>query len=235
MILVPAVEVEAFIYDINKELGISLKFPRPSHEPGFVLNFDEQGSPRPRYLGRINEEIGVEEMELKILPPDYRAAGETEEPEDRSFEAFKAKIEAANQAGKNKSKSQKERRKKDRVLQKQAWCAQLKRVQCYLGVRPRRSDVRNLLQSPTDPNLSWDQYLEAQRAYDLARCVNLPPLDVKSRVPYGFSQSVVFVCVDIEVWEKDHSTTTVCGALVWRTVHGCGMDHPSGGYRLYSN
>ena len=61
--------------------------------------------------------------------------------EDRSFAAFKAKMEAAVQATKNKTKSQKERKKKERVTQKQAWCAQLQRAQCYLGVRPRRGFV----------------------------------------------------------------------------------------------
>ena len=61
--------------------------------------------------------------------------------EDRSFAAFKAKIEAAIQATKNKTKSQKERKKKERVTQKQSWCAQLQRAQCYLGVRPRRGFV----------------------------------------------------------------------------------------------
>ena len=61
--------------------------------------------------------------------------------EDRSFAAFKAKMEAAVQATRNKTKSQKERKKKERVTQKQAWCAQLQRAQCYLGVRPRRGFV----------------------------------------------------------------------------------------------
>lgn len=61
--------------------------------------------------------------------------------EDRSFAAFKAKMEAAVQATKNKTKSQKERKKKERVTQKQGWCAQLQRTQCYLGVRPRRGFI----------------------------------------------------------------------------------------------
>ena len=138
------------------------------------------------------------------------AAGETEEPEDRSFEAFKAKIEAAIQAGKNKSKSQKERKKKERVVQKQSWCAQLKRAQCYLGVRPRRSAIaRN--DPINDGTLSWDEFLEAKQAFDLARCVNLPELDISKPVPYSFSRAVVFICVDIEAWEKDHNVITEIG------------------------
>ena len=208
MILVPALEVEALIYDINKELGTSLKFPHPSREPGFVLNFDEIGSPRPRYLGRVNEDISVEDMEPQIPGPDYKAPGEVGEPEERSFEAFRAMIEAGIKAGKNKTKVQKERKKRERVSQKRAWCAQLKRTQCYLGIRPRRGGIVQK-EKIADPNLSWVEFVEAQKAYDMARCVNLPVINMKEPVPYDFNQSVVFICVDIEVWEKEHSSITV--------------------------
>ena len=206
--MVPALEVEALIHDINKELGTSLRFPHPSREPGFVLNFDGKGSPRPRYLGRISEDISVEDMELQIPGPDYKAAGEAEEVEDRSFEAFKTQIEAGIQASKNKTKTQKEKKKRERVSQKQGWCAQLKRTQCYLGIRPRCGEIVHK-ESITGPELSWAEFVEAQKAYDLARCVHLPTLNVNQPVPYDFSQSVIFVCIDIEVWEKDHNLVTV--------------------------
>ena len=137
LILVPALEVEALLYDINKDFGTSYKMPHPNKEPGFLLNFDEKGCPRPRYLGRVDVDISVEDMESKIPAPGFKANGEAEVPEDRSFAAFKAKMEAAIQAGKNKTKSQKERKKKDRIVSKQIWCDQLKRTQCYLGLRPR--------------------------------------------------------------------------------------------------
>ena len=140
----PAREVEALLYDINTGFGTSYKMPHSTREPGFLLNFDQKGSPRPRYLGRVNADISVEDMESKIPAPDYKAKGETE-TEDRSFAAFKAKMEAAVQAGKNKTKSQKEKKKKERIVLKQSWCAQLKRAQCYLGVRPRRgSGAKNV-------------------------------------------------------------------------------------------
>ena len=212
----PALEVKALIHDIDRELGTCLAFPRPAREPGFLLNFDEQGSPRPRYLGRVNVDISVDEMESKIPGPEYKAPGETEEPEDRSFEAFKAKIEAAIQAGKNKTKYQKQTKKRQRIGQKESWCAQLKRVQCYLGIRPRQSAVP--LDDPVSVSSdSWDAFLEAQKASDLARCINLPELDVTKSVPYPFSQGVVFVCVDIEAWEKDHSTITEIGVATLDT------------------
>ena len=133
----PALEVEALLYDINIDFGTSYKMPHPNNEPGFLLNFDEKGCPRPRYLGRVDADISVEDMESKIPASGFKASGEAEVPEDRSFAAFKAKMEAAVQAGKNKTKSQKERKKKDRIVSKQTWCDQLKRTQCYLGLRPR--------------------------------------------------------------------------------------------------
>ena len=133
LILVPAIEVEALLHDINQDFGTSYKMPNPTREPGFLLNFDEKGSPHPRYLGRVNADVSVDEMEAKIPAPEP-----AREMEDRSFAAFKAKMEAAIQATKNKTKSQKERKKKERIVLKESWCAQLKRAQRYLGLRPCR-------------------------------------------------------------------------------------------------
>lgn len=206
----PAVEFEALLHDINSELGTFLNFPHPTHEPGFHLHFDEPGSPRPRYLGRVSAEITVDDMESKIPEPDYKAPGEIGEPDDRSFKAFEAKMKAAVQAGKNRTKTQKETKKKQRVVQKQGWCEQLKRAQCYLGVRPRRGALAD--DHPVDPgSLSWDEYIKAKTESELARCINLPELDVTEPAPYSFSQSVVFICVDIEAWEKDHNVITEIG------------------------
>lgn len=210
LLLVPAVEFEAFLHDINSELGTFLNFPHPTHEPGFHLHFDEPGSPRPRYLGRVDAETTVDDMESKIPGPDYQAPGETGEPDDRSFKAFEAKMKAAVQAGKNRTKTQRETKKRQRVGQKQGWCEQLKRAQCYLGVRPRRGALAD--DQPVDPgNLSWDDYIKAKTESELARCINLPELDVMEPAPYSFSQSVVFICVDIEAWEKDHKVITEIG------------------------
>lgn len=47
--------------------------------------------------------------------------------------------------------------------------------------------------------------------YDIARSADLPELDVTKSVPYLFDKNVVFVCVDVEAWEKDHSVITEIG------------------------
>ena len=164
LILVPALEVEALLFDINQDFNTSYQMPSPNKEPGFLLNFDKKGSPRPRYLGRVDADTSVEDMESKIPAPDFKANGETGVHEDRSFAAFKAMIEAAIQAGKNKTKSQRERKKRERIFSKQAWCDQLKRTQCYLGLRPRRgsvakkvSDIFTVFISPLhDPYLGYN-------------------------------------------------------------------------------
>ena len=75
LILVPAIEVEALIYDINKGFGSSYTMPSSSREPGFLLNFDQKGSPRPRYLGRVNADISVEDMESKIPALGFKTVG----------------------------------------------------------------------------------------------------------------------------------------------------------------
>ena len=73
LILVPAIEVEALLHDINKDFGSSYTMPSSNREPGFLLNFDEKGSPRPRYLGRVNADISVEDLESNIPALGFKA------------------------------------------------------------------------------------------------------------------------------------------------------------------
>ena len=46
--------------------------PGINREPGFLLSFDDQEGPCPRYLGRVNADVSVEELEEKIPAPDFK-------------------------------------------------------------------------------------------------------------------------------------------------------------------
>ena len=71
------------------------------------------------------------------VPHDPHVQDENHRPDDRSFAAFKKKkIEPAMQATKQESKHQRDKNK-GRIGLKHGWCEQLKRAQCYLGVRLR--------------------------------------------------------------------------------------------------
>ncbi|KAL8772954.1 MAG: hypothetical protein Q9209_001974 [Squamulea sp. 1 TL-2023] len=208
LILVPATEVQALFDDIKKELRLLVYFPSEEKEPGFLLSFEEEGIPRPRYLGRLDFEHSLDEMEAKIPPYTPVENGEYR-VDDRSFAAFKKKMEAAIEATKQKSKHQRDKKKKERIGTKQAWCEQLKRAQCYLGVRPRAEP--GMPNPMEDPSISPRELERAMKRYQISKCVELPDLVVAEPAPFSFQENVVFVCVDVEAYEKYNRPITEIG------------------------
>ena len=211
LLLIPLQEVENLFRKIHKDLGIYCRFPDITRHPGFVVDFDE--GPRPRYLGRLTENCSLTELQAMI--PD-RLQEEPEEVGDRSFPAFRRKMEAAILAGKNRQKNVKDRKRKDRVETKKGWCAELKRAQCYLGIRPRGTVDKAAFIG--DPNHSYEESQAAQEAYEKAAGLKLPDLIITNPAPYPFDQNIVFVCVDIEAYEKDRNRITEIGISTLDTL-----------------
>ncbi|MCJ1464932.1 hypothetical protein MMC07_003547 [Pseudocyphellaria aurata] len=207
LLVVPAVEVEDLLFEINSRLKLQLGFPHPTSEPGFLLNFLIEGSPRPRYLGRLTTENDSETMESKIPGSNFKQDGE-EELDPRSFPAFRVKMEAAVQAGKNRSKASKEKKKRERIIIKGSWCAQLKRARCYLGIRPRWSPLPD---PHSIPNLSWEEEQKAMEEEEIARASRVRKIDVTKPVPNPFHENVIFISIDVESYERDRKAVTEIG------------------------
>ena len=213
LILVSVLEVKALLREINDKLGLQLEFPQRSVEPGFQLTFSKADPWRPRFLGCCTSRDNMVSMDQTIPNRDFREDGEfapLPASNDRSLHAFKVKMEAAIQAGKNKSKASKEKKKFERIQLKMSWCRQLKRVQCYLGIRPRRSAIEKN-DYVQNPDLEWKDQLAALEAQANACSTPLSHLDPSHSVTYPFDQDVVFVCVDVESFERDHRLITEIG------------------------
>lgn len=211
LLLIPSKEVEALFKEIYAKLAVRAWFPDMIRHPGFEIGFES--GPRPRYLGQLTVDFSLLELE------DTIPNSSQEEPEvvdDQSFPAFRRKMEAAILAGKNRQKNAKDKKRRDRVITKKGWCAQLKRTQCYLGLRPRgmvdKSDFFN------DPNHSYEESQAAEEAYDKAAGLKLPALVLTDPKPYPFDHSIVFVCVDVEAYEKDHKKVTEVGISTLDTL-----------------
>ncbi len=211
LLLIPSIEVETLFKDIYNSLGVRAWFPDIMRHPGFEIGF--QNGPRPRYLGRLTADCSLIDLEENIPESSEE---QPEEVEDQSFPAFRRKMEAAILAGKNKQKTARDKKRRDRVNTKTAWCAQLKRAQCYLGLRPRGTVDRNDFFN--DPNHTWEESQAAQQAYEKAAGLILPELVPSHPAPYPFDQSIVFVCVDIEAYEKDHKKITEIGISTLDTL-----------------
>lgn len=196
----PAIEFRTLLAEINGKLDLRLKFP---DDPGFLISFLEDGSPRPRYLGCLSAENSFESMESQIPGPDFKLKGE-DEVDPRSFEAFRQKMEAAVEAGKNRSKGSKEKRKKARVLEKKSCCLQLQRTQRYLGMKP-------LLIDPVTEVLDWQALEEATKKHQEAIAKSRQAIDVTKPIPFAFEQEVVFIAIDVEWFERSNKTITEIG------------------------
>ncbi|KAL8673328.1 MAG: hypothetical protein Q9168_002252 [Polycauliona sp. 1 TL-2023] len=226
LILVPATEVQALFDEIKTQLRLLVYFPTEEKEPGFLLNFEEEGIPRPRYLGRFDLEHSLDDMEARIPPYTEQDHGE-HRPDDRSFAAFKKKMEAAIEATRQKSKGQRDRKKKERIGTKQGWCEQLKRAQCYFGVRPRTvPDMPNPME---DPTIAPRELEQAMKRYYLSKGVELPDLIVTEPAPFTFQDNVVFICVDVEAYEKDNRPITEIGVSTLDTNDLIGLSPGEGG------
>ena len=186
-----------------------------TRHPGFELEFEEEGSPRPRYLGRLTDSTSLLDLE-EMIPGSGTEPGGPQVLEERTFPAFRRKIEAAILAGKNRRKNANAKKKQDRVVQKQGCCTQLKRTQRYLGIRPRgmarKEDFHN------NPNHTYEESLAAQAAYEKAAGLKLPHLIPSLPASYPLENNVVFVCVDVESYEKDHKKVTEIGISTLDTL-----------------
>ncbi|KAL8974519.1 MAG: hypothetical protein Q9197_001252 [Variospora fuerteventurae] len=207
LILVPATEVQALFDDIKKDLRFLVYFPSAEKDPGFLLSFTEEGIPLPRYLGRLDQEHGLDDMEAQL--PPFTPEIPTHRLDDRSFAAFRKKMEDAVQATKQKSKFQKDRKKKERIGLKQGWCEEMKRAQCYLGIRPRMAP--GMKDPVCDPSISPRELERALRKYNFSQCIELPDVDLSEPVPFDFYNDVVFISVDVEAYEKMNRPITEIG------------------------
>ena len=215
LLLVPEKEVQVLFEEISQELDIHVTFPDITKEPGFQLAFLDEGSPRPRYLGRLTNDCSMDELEQAIPA----AGSSTEEPEqldERSLPMFRHYMQLALQANKQKSKAVRDKKKRDRISLKKKRCAELKRAQCYLGLR-RRGTVQ-LEDYISDHNMSYEDQQKAQEEYEIAAGIKTIPLDLSVPAAYHFDRNPVFICVDIEVYEKDHRSLTEIGVTTLDTL-----------------
>lgn len=106
-------------------------------------------------------------------------------------DADRQQIELLQNVQKSKKKATAERKRNERIAEKQEWSHSLKRVQRYLGLRQTRTPF----------------YTANSNTLELPHTTFHPD----SHAPFVFDQDVVFICVDVEAYEKDHNKITEIG------------------------
>lgn len=194
IILIHNSQVQDFLEEINNHIKLNLQVTDQQRKDGFVACFPNHPRCLPRYLGRSNSREEFHIMADNVPSDKYHAVGEPSHPplEGRSLEDFKQLMEKLWDVQKANNKASKAKKQQERLTKQRSMSDQFKRAQRYLGLRP--SAVHNTMQSSP---------LEA--------------IDPTISVPFFFEQSVVFVCVDVESYERAHHKITEIGVATLDT------------------
>jgi hypothetical protein len=224
ILLLPLDQVKHLIDQINLAFKTTIDCPP---DP-FTVSFFDDGMPQPKHLGISRSRDDLTDMKASIptVPDDYGEDFSQVDgrPTERTFTAFKAKIERIISSTKKDKQATKQNKFNDRFLRQQDWVKQLKRAQRYLGLRPRATQI-------TAPN-SAASWAEQQKRHDQdlqASGVLLDPLDTSKPAPYAFESDPVIVCVDVEAYERDHSKVTEIGVSTLDTLDLAGLALGDGG------
>ncbi|OAF58126.2 hypothetical protein VC83_05374 [Pseudogymnoascus destructans] len=217
-VLVPLAQVEHFIWIINRHLKTHLGIPIMERDPGFIIDCPDDGTPRPRYIGRSNDyETAV--LTKKAIPSKgYRPPNEpasSTKPSDESLEAFKERMEEMLEMDKKKKQALKSKKQAVRFAKQQGWNRVTKRVQRYLGLRGRQTEVDEWGIKVSAPT-AGDGLAKIEA--DLAKLNIKTQIDVTKPVPFKQESSVVFICVDVEAYEKNHRLITEIGIATLDTA-----------------
>jgi hypothetical protein len=185
----------------------------------FMVSFENDGTPRPRYLGRTSNREAAETLRNNVPPAYYKPKNEpksTVTPTEQALEAFKAKIELMNAAQKGKKTANKEKARKERLFNQSSWKDSLKRTQRYLGLR-EASSKQYLPKNIEKSGLPWE-VIDRMRAAGVterpAQNLSFTP-DILA--PFPQEGRVVFVCVDIEAYERNNNFITEIGVATLDT------------------
>jgi hypothetical protein len=157
----------------------------------------------------------AESLRTNAPPSYYKPDGEPDAigtPSERSLIAFKTKIDLMLQAQKGKKLANKEKQKTERIAKQQAWNHSIKRVQRYLGIREasHQKQIEAIRKGLENSGLDWGDYDAAVKA----AAAKLPPManfHPDKLAPYEPEGGVVFICVDVEAWERDNKQITEIG------------------------
>ncbi|XDG01546.1 hypothetical protein ABKA04_001161 [Annulohypoxylon sp. FPYF3050] len=193
LLLVPTSQFKDFVDVVGAQLQISLPIPRGLTGEKFSLAFGSWGMPLPRFLGRAQSLDDLERFkdQAKRSPQDYsRGLHAT------ALELFKNKMEEIHNSVKSgKKKKNPEAARIKRVERQKGYGRMVKRSQRYLGLLRGRAEA-GLGSNPDVSATSWD---------------------VDKLVPFQTKDTVRFVCVDVEAWERSRHVITEVGFAVLDT------------------
>jgi hypothetical protein len=192
---------------------------------------------RPRFLGICHDQERFHHLQSIMPSSSYHMPGEPESiplsGDNLEVQEYDTQIFQAIDLGGNKKKgasrhARPEVREQYRAAVETDFRRQLHQVERFLGLRPARIsgkhyplsfqhvkliaftvDDNNHFGDDADARLSWD---EVQARLDASKLASDPiAIDAKEAAPYQFDSDVIFICFDVESYERDHSKITEIG------------------------
>lgn len=189
LILVRESQFQDLLDEINRHLKLGLRITNSQRQDGLVCHFPNHPACLPRYLGHSASRDQYDSMTQNVPDRKFRAAGEQPHgpPDSGTLEHFKQMMQDLWDVQKNKGKAKKAKQQQDRLARQMTMVDQLRRAQRYLGLR--------------SPNA----------ASQTASTTATQAIDPSTSPQASFDQEVVFVCVDVESYERAHHKITEIG------------------------
>lgn len=197
--LLPALQVERFLIIINRTLGTGLKLPDAAMDIGLLVDFPIDGTPRPRYLGRADQRVKAEYLKRSAPASTFTPIGEprgTSSPTDKAMDAFQRRMELLLEYSKNRKAASKAQKRAERNRRDRLWKISVMHVQHYLGIREESSE---------------EELRSSRRTLNVVAKTALNAVNIEIPPQFPPKDYVVFICVDVESYERNHQLVTEIG------------------------
>lgn len=199
LLVVPALQVQQLLREINAYFDSDFSLLKECPK-GFVLEFQDDGTPQPIFLGQISSREAKDYYESQIR--NERLTRYLAGKEEKN--AFEEKIRDGIDATRNKKKSKVER-KQERRHAELDWEICLARVQCYFGL------------------LDSDRERIDKSSEDVMIPLYLPTFNLEQPVSFPMWKTPIFISIDVESNEVAHSQVTEVGISILDTLDLAGV------------
>lgn len=193
-----------------------------SRFPGLTIQFRSKHTQlRPRFLGVIRDQEQYQRLQINIPSSTFQLPGEDFQPElDEELPEVKQYdlqlFQALDLGGNKKKGSSKhatpQAREEYQTNMQLDFKDNLEMVEQFLGLRapkPKRVSLPSDWTAAMEER-SWEEELAGMKTKAAAK-EPPPAVDPSKPAPFGFCSNVIFVCVDVEAYEKDSSKITEIG------------------------
>lgn len=187
-LLIPTVQAQALLDEINSALNIHLTLTGPGKE-GLVLEFDNDELPKPEFIGQTNNLERKNNLVEALPQPTELWADWLKQVDPTVFGAYEKKIKASVATIKVDKAAQKKAKKAKRDAANKRLKQCLGRMQACFGLRPA------LIEKVEQPSFANGQ---------------LKPVDILSPARFKFQDMPIFISIDAE-WMEDYGILTEVG------------------------